>query len=369
MVDGLHNRISKICEEREVTFFGIADLGREPSFKHYENWIASKKHGDMKFLEKNNGFRENPAKLEPGLNKALVLGYSYYQGDRYAGPKTIGLPRVAQYARFSDYHKLLKKKANLIIDSLKLELRRESFTYRVIVDSAPVLERALAAKTGGGFIGKNTLFISSEAGSFFLLFEILVDIDLPASDRDISINSKRPDRGECGTCRRCSVHCPTDALSEQYILDATKCIAYYTIEHRGLIPVEFWDYLKLYYFGCDICQLVCPHNRNAKIADDLKKRIPEQLDLFDVAVMNQDDYVRWFGGTPMTRAKIGGLKRNALIYLVVSNDKRLPVAIDELQNYSATLSGTIQQISSYHLLSRDQKSKTSTPKADQIWTQ
>src|SRR5690606_6307703 len=143
---------------------------------------------------------------------------------------------------------------------------------RVMVDTAPVLERALAAKTARGFIGKNTCYIHPLLGSFLMLGVVLTDIPLPSDERVPVDPARHLPSGGCGACRECQVHCPTGALDADYRIDAKKCLAYWTIEHRGVIPERFWPWIGTYYFGCDICQITCPYNmkdRHAKLAADI----------------------------------------------------------------------------------------------------
>ena len=343
--------LKNICERHEVEFFGVVGLESEPSYQHFEAWIDEKKHAGMQFLERYKDLRQNPAKIEPHLPNAIVLGFNYFQGDRYISPKNNVSSRVAQYARFKDYHKLLKKKSDSIMRDFFHESGVSPCEFRALIDSAPVLERAIAAKSGRGFIGKNTVFIDPEKGSYFLLFEILTAIDFPLSISKIVDPKVRGKDGGCGSCTRCKIYCPTDALSEDYVLDARKCIAYYTIEHRGTIPVEYWKYLRLYYFGCDICQLVCPYNRKAQINKSIDVRISEDIDLYDVALMDERQYIEWFAGTPMTRAKRVGLIRNALIYLVVTEDPRLESAINIIRGMDPLVDDTIKQIPAFRSLS------------------
>jgi epoxyqueuosine reductase len=197
-------------------------------------------------------------------------------------------------------------------------------SYRVVVDSAPVLERALAARAQHGFIGKNTCFISANHGSFFLLAEILFSASLPDEVGNAVDPSKRSNDGGCGTCKRCQVNCPTGALDSDYRLDANRCISYWTIEHRGVVPTAIWPWFKHYYFGCDICQLACPYNRKATHSSHVSElKLKEQPPLADIATMDQNFYEATFGGTPMTRAKREGLMRNALIAMAVTNDPKL----------------------------------------------
>lgn len=278
----------------------------------------------MDFLTRNQDLRADPSKLLPGAKSALVFGFNYYQGDRATYYRSTPEPRVAQYARLRDYHRFLKD----CCTKIGAACHTQASNFRVLVDSAPVLERAIARKSGSGFIGKNTCFISPTHGSFVLLAEILsteIEPQPHASSPDPIDPNQRSARGGCGTCQRCQVHCPTGALDSAWQLDANRCLSYWTIEHRGTVPFEYWPHFKLYWFGCDICQLVCPWNRHATVAHrtDLA-RITEKLNLAEVATMDQPSYERMFGGSPMTRAKIAGLRRNALIAMAVTGHVELP---------------------------------------------
>ena len=136
-----------------------------------------------------------------------------------------------------------------------------NFNSKIAVDSVPIFERAIAAKTEFGFIGKNTCYIHPKKGSFFLLGEIILDEVIKQDSKLAVETTKRTDLGGCGSCKRCQVHCPTGALDKEYELDANLCLSYWSIESRGIIPEKFWPWFSKFYFGCDICQLVCPYNR------------------------------------------------------------------------------------------------------------
>ena len=248
----------------------------------------------------------------------------------------------------------MKKRGESIAVSLAEQCLDKKLRFRVCVDSAPVLERALASKGSDGFIGKNTLFIHPQKGSYLLLAEIFVDIILPYDQRKIVNPAIRSKDGGCGTCRRCQINCPTEALQLDYKIDARKCLAYFTIEHRGTIPVAYWKFLGKYWFGCDICQLVCPYNRNLEYAKIKAIEVKQNnFDLFSVATMNQAYYESQFGGTPMTRAKKQGLQRNALIAMIVTEDSRYQEAIKILKQDTDThmlLINTIKQVDEYNKL-------------------
>lgn len=355
------NKIKDLASEHGLVFLGTVPLAQEPEFIRFESWLARGYAAEMSYLHENKQIRQDPRLLLTGAKTAIVVGLPYFLGDtlatrearsgRPSAAKNHHPPRIAQYARLKDYHRVLWRKGAEILAGV-LEMGPPGGVGRVVVDSAPILERALAVRGSKGFIGKNTCFIDSEQGSFFLLGEILTSFELPLTENGRE-NSQSPTRdGGCGSCRRCQTHCPTGALDEAYQLDARKCLSYWTIEHRGPIPTAFWPWLRLYYYGCDICQLACPFNRQAGKATapaDLV-RISEPPDLFTVATMSQAEYERLFGGTPMTRAKRPGLMRNALIAMTVTGDSRLNDAIilaSERADGDATIAATIAQIRSY----------------------
>lgn len=329
----------------DLRFLGLVSLGPEPDFDRFEAWLAQGKHGDMSFLERNRQCRRDPTELMPGSRISALFGFNYYCGDKLRGDVT--WPRIAQYARMRDYHKTLRVLLSGAGEALGGELGYD-VKFRVCVDSAPLLERALAARGGHGFIGKNTCFIIPEAGSWFLLAELILDLEMQVEAPACVEPTRRSNSGGCGSCRRCQVHCPTGALATDYQLDARKCISYHTIENRSLVPVEIWPHLDRYIFGCDICQLVCPYNRGAQVNDRTPRKLTGDIDPFDLFCLNQDRYVAKFGGTPVTRAKLSGLRRNGLISLVVRNDARLAEALAMVEkDQDGLLLATAAQISEY----------------------
>ena len=343
-----YTQLNQICSAHEILLLGVVHPKTDPHFKAFKQWIVAGKHGQMHYLENYPHLREYPASLEHDMPTVIVCAYPYGEKTTHRKSQQPATPLVAQYARRKDYHRYLRKIGTQIItEYLKSSYpATHHYHYRVVVDSAPILEKSIAGQTQSGFIGKNTLFIKPGHGSLVFLFEIYTNatIQVPATPE------AKPSQ-TCGSCRRCQVHCPTGALDQAYTLDATKCIAYYTIEHRSLIPVQYWSYLGQYYFGCDICQLVCPHNRFARAAHGLKQVIPEQLDLEQLACMNHATYLTIFAGTPMTRAKRMGLRRNALIAMHVTNHPHLN-KIQELifQENHPLLVGTLKQRSEYDKL-------------------
>ncbi len=313
--------VERLAAEEGLVCLGVAPLDAKEDYARFSEWLGEGRHAGMEWLEKYRECREEPARLLPGARNAIVIALPYDQGDSRHWENSA--PRAAQYARFPDYHKILRRKGERLARRLPLA----EGAFRVAVDTAPLLERALAAKTSRGFIGKNTCFIHPERGSFLLLGEILTTLPFVIDDKAPVDPAKRTEAGGCGTCDLCQVKCPTGALARDYTIESELCLSYWTIENRGTIPEKFWPWLAKYWYGCDICQLACPYNWRAsgnRLPDDVPRR--EMPPLFDVAVMSQAEYEKYFGGTPMTRAKRGGLRRNALIALAVTRDPRLAEA-------------------------------------------
>jgi len=334
-----------------LTFFGATDLDVRQDYEKFSSWLQEGRHAGMSWMNKHLEIRKKPELLLAGAQRAFIFGFPYWLGDKWRLQTGDEAPKIAQYARISDYHRLIVLKLKNVKKMLE-ETSTDAVSWRIAVDSAPLLERALAAAAGNGFIGKNTCFIHNQEGSFFLLGEILTTLsfDLPKTGKKNLSHMERTSMGGCGTCRRCQVNCPTGALDSDYKIDSRKCLSYWTIENRGLIPIEFWPWVARYLFGCDICQLVCPYNRNIQVAAEAKSfiRVSSTPDLIDMATMDQDYYEKNFGGTPMTRAKKSGLRRNALIAAVVKNDPRIWPLLKSLQDEEDSLiKGTVAQIPSF----------------------
>lgn len=349
--------LEKCAKEHGLIYLGCSDLDVTQDFVHFENWLAKKNYGDMAFLTLNQKVRKDPKKLLPGAQSAVLLAKNY----KVPKPnRLLSIAPIASYAYYQDYHKILRQECLRFISACKRDGTLMADTdYRVTIDSAPLLERALARKGGRGFIGKNTLFISPRHGSFLLLASIILTEPLPANaDHGYATEKsglRHKDHGGCGSCRRCQIKCPTQALAQDYQLDVSRCLAYLTIENRGTIPTEYWKHLPRAFFGCDICQNVCPYNRETPVNEDWPRIIPERLkgvSTFEIAVMDQAAYEKWFAGTPLTRAKIFGLKRNALIVMYVTHDHRLSEAltlIKKAPEIHPVIRATVKQIEAYEV--------------------
>lgn len=335
--------LQQLASEESLLYLGTVSLEYPTDYLRFLKWRSEGKHAGLAYLEKYDECRSEPRHLLEGARVAIILALPYFQGDLLPPAPDAGM-RFAQYSRFADYHKLLRTKGNNIAERLLHEFPDHS--SRVVVDSAPVLERALASKLERGFIGKNSLYIHPKYGSFLLLSEIVTTMPLPVDTQlPIPIDRKTKEGG-CGPCSLCQTACPTGALDTAYSVDARKCLSYWTIEHRGLIPEEFWKWIPTYLFGCDLCQLACPYNGSA-VGNRLPEAIPVRPfpSVYEIAVMDQGSYERYFGGTPATRAKRGGLRRNALIAMAVTRDPRLDeaLALARIDNESP-VGQTVEQI-------------------------
>ena len=292
--------VKQLAREHGFDFCGVAKADfLEEEAPRLERWLRLGKHGDMAYM--NNWFdkRLDPRKLVDGAKSVICLMQNYYTNSEQSDPQA---PRIAKYARGKDYHWVLKQKLFAIVDRLKREIGE--FNFRVFVDSGPVLEKAWAAKAGLGWIGKNSLLLNRERGSFYFLCEIIVDFDL---DYD------QPIADFCAKCRKCIDACPTGALAEPRILDARRCISYFTIEYRGDLPAELRDKFSNWMFGCDICQDVCPWNRKSTPHSVPEfDAVPELLDKTKAEwqEITRDVYHRLFKDTAVTRTRFEGLKRN-----------------------------------------------------------
>ncbi len=268
--------------------------------KRLEQWLNQGYHGKMSYLENHFDKRVDPTKLVEGAKSVVSLMYNYYNPYKQ---KDETAPKIAMYAYGRDYHKVIKKKLKRLINELRVHWG--DFNARGFVDSAPVLERDWAKRSGLGWIGKNTLLLNKNKGSYFFLADIILDIELEYD---------HPSQDHCGTCTRCIDACPTDAISENgYIMDGSKCISYITIEKKGEIPEVFSDKMDNWMFGCDICQQVCPWNRFSTPHNEpsfLPKSELMQMSKKDWNELTLETFNTLFEGSAVKRTKYEGLVRN-----------------------------------------------------------
>ncbi len=299
---------------------GVA--GVEPS-RHpsaFLRWLERGDQAGMEWMERRVEERLEPERILHGnARSVLCVALQYHPLADETEPEGDLWPRVARYARGRDYHNLMGKRLRKLARRIRKEL--PGTETRWYVDTGPVLERELAARAGLGVAGKNTCLLSEE-GSYFLLGEIFLNLEL-APDQALT--------DLCGRCTRCLDHCPTGALPEPYRLDSTRCISYWTIEHRGPIPEGVREDLGDWVFGCDVCQEVCPWNvRPQGAAEHPDLRLPEErgeLDLIQLLRLTEDEYRERFHGSPMQRARLDGLKRNAAVAMGNRGDVRYVPAL------------------------------------------
>jgi epoxyqueuosine reductase len=294
---------------------GIARASEADHFDRYQEWLERGYAGKMDFLHRNAEPRRHPQSILEGVRSVIMLGLTY--GETTASPSDA--PRIAKYAQGPDYHPYLWEKLNSLGDWLAKEVPGTGF--RGVTDSAPLLERDFARRAGLGWFGKNTLLIHKEIGSFILLSALLTTLDL------------QPDtphhQSHCGTCTRCLDACPTQALTAPGWLDARRCISYLTIELKGSIPLELREPIGDWFFGCDICQDVCPWNRHGITQPGLPHRSDLlAIDPTQLLYMNPKELRTHFEGTSLRRANWRGLLRNAAIVL---GNRLDPIALPALR--------------------------------------
>ena len=300
---------------------GVARLDPSEHGEALRRWVERGDHAAMEWIRRRVDAREDPAQLLSGARTALCVALVYWPlepgpddppgvGDR-AGDLWSG---VARYARGRDYHDVMMRRLRRLGD--RIEAAFPGSRSRSYVDTGPILERELAARAGIGVFGKNTNLLERRAGSWFLLGEILLTVEAEPSE---------PLSDLCGRCTRCLDACPTGALPEPYRLDSRLCISYWTIEHRGPLPEEVRDGVGEWVFGCDVCQEVCPWNHKVESVDHPPLRLPRErgaLDLTGLLGLGREGYVERFRKSPMKRAKLEGLQRNAAVAMGNRGDAR-----------------------------------------------
>jgi len=271
-------------------------------------WLGAGFAGEMAYMARNPGRRARPQELLPEAKSVICLGIYYYPGEpsELSTGNTHGA--VSRYAWGKDYHHLIEHLLDELVAYLK-ELASPSLKFKAMVDHGPVLEKALAQRAGLGFIGKNTLLIHQDLGSWIFLAELITNLDLEPD---------KPQFNQCGSCNACLSACPTGALLQPFVLDARRCISYLTIELKGGIPESLRPQIDDWVFGCDICQEVCPFNAQPKMARHLDFRASEGvgpwLDLCAVlAIQDDHEFKAKFSETPLLRPKRQGLQRNAAV--------------------------------------------------------
>ncbi len=265
-----------------------------------EAWLNQNMHGQMNYMANHFDMRLDPRILVPGAKSVVSLMFNYYTEKTQADD----VPAISKYAYGEDYHFVVKDKLKELLAFIQEEIGEVS--GRAFVDSAPVLDKAWAKKSGIGWIGKNSNLINKQQGSFFFLAELIIDLELEADG---------PVKDYCGTCTACIDACPTEAIIQPYVVDGSKCISYFTIELKEAIPNEFAGKLDNWAFGCDVCQDVCPWNRFSKPHNEPRFAPREELlslSKSDWLEMTEDVFKEITKRSPIKRTGLEGMKRNVL---------------------------------------------------------
>lgn len=264
-----------------------------------EKWLNQNLNGKMAYMERNFDKRLDPRLLVPDSKSVISLLFNYYTNKKQEDNQA---PKISTYAFGEDYHFVIKRKLKELMSYIKIEIG--DVGGRVFVDSAPIMEKAWASKSGLGWIGKNTNLISKKTGSFFFIAEVIVDLELEYDS---------PTTDHCGSCTKCIDACPTEALIAPYQIDGSKCISYLTIELKDQIPNEFKDKMDNWAFGCDVCQTVCPWNRFANEHEEESFTPKEELLKMTKNEWNEiteEVFDKVFENSAIKRTKFDGLKRN-----------------------------------------------------------
>ena len=305
----LAEQIKLWSSELGFSSIGITDIDLFQDQRYLEKWLEKDYHGEMKYMERHGKKRSQPAELVEGTKRIISLSMNYLP-ENYNGLELLKEDKkafVSGYARGRDYHKIMRSRLKKLVSKIKVHSSHEN---RVFVDSAPVLEKALAQKAGLGWIGKNTLLLNKNAGSYFFLGEIYTDLELPIDEPEI-VN-------HCGSCTSCMDVCPTKAFEGPNQLDARKCISYLTIEYKGSIKEELRPMMGNRIFGCDDCQIFCPWNKFLKITDeaDFKPRHSlDDIDLSNLFMWSEEEFLKKTQGSPIRRAGYESWLRNIAIAL------------------------------------------------------
>ncbi len=297
---------------RELGFqqLGISGVELPEDERRLLEWLEAGRHGDMAYMQQHGTRRSRPQELVPGTLRVISARMDYWPGRTEETEALLGQTErayIARYALGRDYHKVLRSRLQKLADRIQAEIG--PFGYRAFTDSAPVLEKALARGAGLGWIGKHTNLINKSAGSWFFLGELFTDLPLPLDEAATD---------HCGICRTCMDVCPTQAITGPYQLDARRCIAYLTIEHKGSIPEEFRAPMGNRVFGCDDCQLFCPWNKFAQVSAEADFTPRAGLDgpkLSELFAWTEEEFLKRTEGSAIRRTGYEGWLRNIAVGL------------------------------------------------------
>lgn len=293
--------IKKLAIQFGFDFCGIAQAEQlEDDARRLETWLNKGMHGNMQYMENYFDLRIDPCKLVPGARSVITLLMNYYPAQLQQD----AIPKIAKYAYGNDYHEVIRERLKELMAAMKQEVGEVN--GRGFVDSAPVLERTWAQKSGLGWIGKNGNLINNKRGSYFFIATLVTDLELEYDNPNV--------KDYCGTCTRCIDNCPTDAILPDKVIDGSRCISYFTIELKdALIPESMQGKFDNWMFGCDVCQDVCPWNRFSKPNTEMAFTPLSQILNFtsnDWEELTEESFKAIFKNSPLKRAKFSGIKRN-----------------------------------------------------------
>lgn len=330
----LAQTLKEQARQQGFTLAGITSPDPPPHFDTYQNWVQAGRHGDMAYLGDERAIerRADPRRILPECRSILVVGMPYDPPP--APPLNDPTPRgrVAAYAMGDDYHLVIPPRLERLVAFLEAQVGHP-VSHRIYTDTGPVLERDLAQRAGLGWIGKNTCLISPQHGSYFLLGEILLGLDLPFDAPIVS--------DHCGTCTRCIDACPTGCILPDRTLDARRCISYLTIENKGDIPEDLRPLMGEWVFGCDICQMVCPWNKRfaRQITDSAfapREGLPFPSIEEDLQLSPQE-FNRKFKDSPLKRAKRRGYQRSLAVAAGNSGKRKLLPMLEKTKGHDEPL--------------------------------
>ena len=329
---------------------GICDVDLSHHETFLNDWLAKGYHGTMGYMETHGLKRARPAELVPGTLRAISVRYDYLPPNASfaAALKKTDTAYISRYALGRDYHKVVRNKLKKLGEKIQQAIQHTS--YRPFVDSAPVLEHALAEKSGIGWTGKHSLTLNQEAGSWFFLGELLINLPLPVD---------KPQPEQCGSCNACITICPTQAIVAPYIVDARRCISYLTIEHEGAIDEALRPLMGNRIYGCDDCQLVCPFNRDAPLTTEEDFQPREVLFNQSLAALfawSEEEFLSNTLGSPIRRIGYARWQRNLAIGLGNSefSEETIDLLKSKLNSVDAVVDEHIQWAISQQEIKRQQ---------------
>jgi epoxyqueuosine reductase len=323
---------------RELGFarLGVARIDLATDEAHFLDWLRAGFNGEMRYMSRHGVKRSRPAELLPGTVSCISVRMDYWPENAADAESTLADRQVAYISRYAlgrDYHKLMRRRLQQLCERVVSAVG--PFGYRVFTDSAPVLEKALARNAGLGWIGKHTNLIDRNAGSYFFLGEIYLDLELPADE---------PSSAHCGTCAACMPACPTGAIVAPYRLDARRCISYLTIELAGSIPPEFRRAIGNRIYGCDDCQLVCPWNKFARPTAEKDFAVRHGLDraqLIELFAWSEADFLQRTRGSAISRIGHERWLRN--IAVALGNAPTSPALLESLRSRARHPSALVRE--------------------------